>query len=246
MQYHEVKLNFNFASTIDGIDTSANQDPKAVLYVDYVYLDSDERRRFAQSSHEYLIEQLQYTGEESATIDQSVKKTVNYRLNMNHPVKYLVWVVRGAKHGQYTGADSADVANIGTYKEALAPIASAKLQLNGHDRFSERKGSYFNNVVPFQTCKAKPAAGIYMYSFCLRPDELQPSGTCNMSRIDAAMLNITYKKANVVVSGSSVAGILEEDVTATACQNLTGLRVFASNYNVLRIMSGMGGLAYSN
>lgn len=242
MQYHEVKINLQLASSVPGVSL-ADSDLTVQMYVDYVYLDTDERRRFAQVSHEYLIQQLQFTGDEAVSIG-TTSKTQNLRLNLNHPVKSLMWVVKGAKHGQYTAANASDYANVGTYAEALAPLKSAKLQLNGHDRFSERKGSYFNLVQPWQALRARAPAGVYMYSFSLKPDEHQPSGTCNFSRIDNATLSLTFKGANV--SGNTVATITGEDFTSTDAQNLTALKVFAENYNVFRIMSGMGGLAYSN
>ena len=241
LQYHEVKVHIELASSIDGVDTATTTDPKVAMYCDYVYLDVDERRRFAQSSHEYLIEQLQFTGEEPATIDTVAKKSTNVRLNLNHPCKYLAFVVKGSRHGQFAAGDTA---NIGTYAEALAPIASCKLTLNGHDRFSERRGSYFNLVQPYQTLKCHPRAGVYLYSFCLKPDEHQPSGSCNFSRIDNATLQITYKKANV--NSTQVNAIPDEDCTSNTATSLTSLCVYAVNYNVLRVMSGMGGLAYSN
>ena len=108
------------------------------------------------------------------------------------------------------------------------PVVVAKLQLNGQDRFSEREGSYFDVVQPSQHHSKRPDSGINVYSFALRPEEHQPSGSCNFSRIDNATLQL-------VLSNATVAG------TATA-----KVRVYATNYNVLRIMSGMGGLAYSN
>ena len=108
------------------------------------------------------------------------------------------------------------------------PVVTAKLQLNGQDRFSEREGSYFDVVQPFQHHTRTPDTGINVYSFALRPEEHQPSGTCNMSRIDNATLQL-------VLSSAAIGG----DDTAK-------VRVYATNYNVLRIMSGMGGLAYSN
>ena len=112
-------------------------------------------------------------------------------------------------------------------------VSKAKLQLNGHDRFSEREGRYFNLVQPFQHHENVPATGINVYSFGLKPEEHQPSGTCNMSRIDNAILQLTLT-ANAVRSHNSSA--------TRSCK----VRVYATNYNVLRIMSGMGGLAYSN
>jgi hypothetical protein len=108
------------------------------------------------------------------------------------------------------------------------PVVTAKLQLNGQDRFSEREGSYFDVVQPGQHHTRAPDTGINVYSFALRPEEHQPSGTCNFSRIDNAVLQL-------VLSSQTVGG------TATA-----KVRVYAVNYNVLRVMSGMAGVAYSN
>ncbi len=102
---------------------------------------------------------------------------------------------------------------------------TAKLQLNGHDRFSARKASYFRTCQPIQAGHKVPSKHIYCYSFALKPEEHQPSGTCNFSRIDNAKLIFT--RTSGTYSGDT-------------------LTVWAVNYNVLRIMSGMGGLAYSN
>ena len=271
LQYHEVKINIEFAQASDCF-FAANQVgaaaatplnlmvgslPYASLYVDYVYLDTEERRRFAQVSHEYLISQLQYTGVET-TNNASYK----VKLNFNHPTKELVWAVQpafvvdstaslqtlGKQWFNFTDAaytdPSAQNANPWEYLLAGAAggsqvrqsylvdagenaVASAKLQLNGHDRFSERLGSYFNLVQPYQHHTNIPARGINVYSFALLPEEHQPSGTCNMSRIDNATLQLTLTSASVANGGASI-------------------YLYAVNYNVLRIMSGMGGLAYSN
>ena len=304
----------------------------ASLYVDYVFLDTDERRRFAQNPHEYLITQLQFTGDES--VGSSSNKI---KLNFNHPVKELIWVVqpdqnvdycsslvcdallfkvlgaqpfnytdaidalpnaihafggpdsiaenknayidaRGLFHdagavdgvnpdgftgywhgnqnpnnqpnfgglevdteGKFTGGDhnqNSGVSDAGTFVMSetsldlhcwgLNPVVTAKLQLNGQDRFSEREGSYFSWVQPYQAHTRNPDEGINVYSFALRPEEHQPSGTCNFSRIDNATLQLVL--SNATVEGTKTAKV----------------RVYATNYNVLRIMSGMGGLAYSN
>ena len=164
------------------------------LWVDYIYLDTDERRRFAQVSHEYLIEQVQFTGDEAVTATNGKRVDLNY----NHPVKELVWVLLGTDQGgvagdepcQFTALDSTDI----------------KLQLNGHDRFTARRPEYFVNVQPFKhhthgpradrstvdgQTDGSPAQHIYVYSFALNPEELQPSGTCNFSRIDNATLVFT-------------------------------------------------------
>jgi hypothetical protein len=108
------------------------------------------------------------------------------------------------------------------------PIVTAKLQLNGQDRFTEREGTYFDLVQPYQHHTRAPDSGICVYSFALRPEEHQPSGSCNFSRIDNATLQLVL--SNATVQGTNTAKV----------------RVYATNYNVLRVMSGMGGLAYSN
>jgi hypothetical protein len=210
LQYHEVKINMTLdPKKIAGDKNCTISDAK--LLVNYLYLDTDERRRFAQVSHEYLIEQVQHTGVESeSTVDMS----------FNHPVKALFWTAYGS---------------------TSAALGNAKLQLNGHDRAAEQAHDYYHLVQPYEcglghsgkslnTSTRKWVSvvntgannNVGMYSFCLKPAEHQPSGTCNFSRIDNARLNI--------------AGV----------SSANNLYLFALNYNVLRIMSGMGGLAYSN
>ena len=212
LQYHEVKINITFAATSDlGTGSGGIKEAKilnASLWVDYIYLDTDERRRFAQVSHEYLIEQLQFTG-----IEDSASTT--HRLNLNHPVKELIWV------------NNQDV--IHNIWNVHSPLTSCKLQLNGHDRMAKRSGSYFTLVQPYQHHTNIPtinagadSSNINVYSFAIKPEDHQPSGTCNMSRIDNATLHIEGGTANYK------------------------LLIYAVNYNVLRIMGGMGGLAYSN
>jgi len=311
----------------------------ASLYVDYVFLDTDERRRMAQNPHEYLITQLQFTGDES--VGSSSNKI---KLNFNHPVKELIWVVQpdqnvdycsslvcdallfkvlGAQPFNYTDAidalpnaihafggpqalardsrayidvrglfndagaedayipgdftgywhgpndpynepnmggpavqypssmtnEAAILSTIGNYVEGsdhfkgestvsdagtfvltetslymhcwgLNPVVTAKLQLNGQDRFSEREGSYFSWVQPYQSHTRNPDEGINVYSFALRPEEHQPSGTCNFSRIDNATLQLVL--SNATVEGTKTAKV----------------RVYATNYNV-KILSAL-------
>jgi len=303
LQYHEVKINLDLRPIDECLwamkslsETSANQQVTAAynqslvaasLYVDYIFLDTDERRRMAQNPHEYLIEQLQFTGDES--VGSSSNKI---KLNFNHPCKELIWVVQpdanvdycaaytggellykvyGAQPFNYSDAVDAlpnslhafqtaaqakatisgdvfedfksgtdvtatsDAATFVLGEAALDmhcwgenPVVVAKLQLNGQDRFSEREGTYFGDVQPFQHHTRAPDSGINVYSFALRPEEHQPSGSCNFSRIDNATLQLVL--SNATVSGTNTAKV----------------RVYATNYNVLRVMSGMGGLAYSN
>ena len=295
LQYHEVKINIDFrpiceclfalAGTSSATQAYQQSLVAASLYVDYIFLDTDERRKMAQNPHEYLIEQVQFTGDES--VGSSSNKI---KLNFNHPCKELIWVVQpdanvdycdslvadsmlyktfGAQPFNYTDAIDAlpnsvaafggsdisagefadeasflgatngnNLSDAGTFilaETALDmhcwgenPVVTAKLQLNGQDRFSEREGSYFDTVQPFQHHTRAPDSGINVYSFALRPEEHQPSGSCNFSRIDNAVLQL-------VLSAGAVSG------TATA-----KVRVYAVNYNVLRVMSGMAGIAYSN
>lgn len=341
LQYHEVKFNLEFRAASECYwDNGTVTTPSLVagsLWVDYIYLDTDERRRFAQVSHEYLIEQLQFTG------DESVSATSNkIKLNFNHPCKELIWVVQPDSNVDATATDAVggrqwfnytdrvdesyfsgtpqdplgggmgtasalvgnfpyslpmtggvprvnqydgpgytspsglqqatNIANAGNgtlssigagsgvsnatgidglnfgdllanagdntelgWRSALRvfdnganPVVTAKLTLNGHDRFAERVGRYFNLVQPYQHHENVPATGINVYSFALKPEDHQPSGTCNFSRIDNATLSLT-------LTANAVSG-------TRSCK----VRVYAINYNVLRIMSGMGGLAYSN
>jgi len=208
LQYHEVKVVAEFASPEAGAKCNN-------LLVNYLYLDTDERRRFAQVSHEYLIEQVQHTGVETIGTGGDVSKSIT--LTFNPPVKALFWT---GLHADTTG-----------YK--------AKIQLNGHDRASEQAAMYFTGVQPYECglrhgnvsssteLSLAKVGQAGMYSFCLKPAEHQPSGTCNFSRIDNARLVLS-------------------NVTHDVATTTQSLYVFALNYNVLRIMSGMGGLAYSN
>lgn len=336
LQYHEVKINLDIrpideclwaVSTLNCESASSsnvrvtqayNQSLVAAsLYVDYVFLDTDERRRMAQNPHEYLIEQLQFTGDES--VGSSSNKI---KLNFNHPCKELVWVVQpdenvdycssldcnsllfrtlGAQPFNYTdavdalpnaihafggpdgvaaggqggsnvafvdasglfhdagaaevassnwwnnqggsgvaydgphlgfdGIANSGVSDAGTFVLAETsldlhcwgenPVVTAKLQLNGQDRFSEREGTYFDLVQPYQHHTRNPDTGINVYSFALRPEEHQPSGSCNFSRIDNATLQLVL--SNATVEGTKTAKV----------------RVYATNYNVLRVMSGI-------
>jgi hypothetical protein len=249
LQYHEVRIDFDLTSKFDKyLSTSTFK-----VWANYIYLDTEERRRFAQKGHEYLIEQVQHTGTDTVTAGA----TKQVRLSYNHPVKELVWcVAEGDSEGAqtmwnlsqndgmaevYVDCDSANVVvQAGQYGQPLFESAAGaasffeddagnletfKLVLNGQDRFKEQSGKYFNQVQPFQHHSGSPYAGVYSYSFALKPEEHQPTGTCNFSRIDNAQVAVKCR------SGGA------------ASKNLD---MFAVNYNVLRIQSGMGGLAFSN
>ena len=254
LQYHEVRLTLelnqlqnliwtNNPTILDAVNATGIV--AASIYVDYIYLDTDERRRFAQVAHEYLIEQLQFTGDESITSASN-----KIKMAFNHPCKEIVWVVqrdsfitcnpavidpwKGQQPFNYSDYWDRAALESGyaiSTVEGLAgynPVAVANIQLNGQDRFSQREGPYFNLVQPFQHHTNIPAVGINVYSFALNPEDHQPSGTCNFSRIDTANMQLTVTN-NTVGNG-----------------NTAKVRIYATNYNVLRIMAGMGGLAYSN
>ena len=193
LQYHEVKINVEFntlqylcnikpksgatGSAAGSVQSVLNKIGNAglvacSLYVDYVYLDTEERRRFAQVAHEYLIEQLQFTGTESVTSTSN-----KIQLSFNHPCKELVWVVQNPSYVDCNSALNSPWRY--TDSQLGNPVAVAKIQLNGQDRFTEREGSYFNFVQPFQHHTSTPATGINVYSFALKPEDLQPSGSCN-------------------------------------------------------------------
>jgi hypothetical protein len=107
---------------------------------------------------------------------------------------------------------------------------------NGHERQSSRRGSWYNQIVPFETAQSNPSAGIYLFSHALRTAEYQPSGTCNYSRVDNASLHLTFKSGG---AGTDVANVTSEDQTLDSVTDLTNLLIFAENYNVLRVMSGI-------
>ena len=242
LQYHEVKLLITFAA--EGTVPGVTEMKSCSVYVDYIYLDTDERRRFAQSSHEYLITQVQHQGGETIRVDENGEATTNVRLNFNHPTKLLAWVFRksSGRHGEYTC--SGDYGNVVT-SEVFDVLKSSRLLLNGHDRYSTRPGKYFNFVQPYLHMKTRPAAGIHSYSFSLSSNTTQPSGSCNLSRIDNATIVLTTKKAKTGATLKSAITDVENETLAIA-KDINQVLCFAENYNVLRIMSGMGGLAYSN
>jgi hypothetical protein len=307
LQYHEVRLDFDLSSEYTTCFTTTFN-----VWGNYVYLDTEERRRFAQKGHEYLIEQVQHTGTDSLNISglTGTGAGAQIRLSYNHPVKELIWCLTnnagfngkqlwdftsnagiggttlltlnpsnpvygafsstdypGPLYSPYnrvtsntfvttvpvsyaTGSpllvttsnvvapgeqwteDGTPGATTGSNAtrggQAVGPLASFRLILNGQDRFKDQSGKFFNQVEPMWHHSGNPYPGIYCYSFALKPEEHQPTGTCNFSRIDNAQVDVRVK-----------AGIVAANAANT-------LEMWAVNYNVLRIQSGMGGLAFSN
>ena len=348
LQYHEVKLHVQFrdlkecllqynctatgsgcckyADNILCTSTCPSVNLSDVsLYVDYIFLDTDERRRFAQLSHEYLIEQVQRTTEHIAIGSCSAKISLPF----NHPVKELIWVAQKnevaelRQHFNYTtgvspffyggnndanrfigeavaerllvGIDSYSKVNRGwdgtsfgtpptttswetnfnyptdpesndaawndpfviSMDHSYIPqnlIKQAHIKFNGQNRFSNRRGDYFNYTQPYYHHTRTPAAGINVYSFALRPEEHQPSGSCNFSRMDNSHIHLRIEegahdnKTFQIVNGAFIDKTCTPSTTTTNTtkQSPVKVTVYAVNYNVLRIMSGLGGLAYSN
>ena len=279
LQYHEVRLDCDVSS-----EFSTYFNPSVFnLWTNYVYLDTEERRQFAQKGHEYLIDQLQYTGAaalngaapDGGPTRTSQQVTYNSKITYNHPVKELVWcVTQNASGGKQlwdftsnaatpnnimlttdvtnnnlndltsnvfmpvsysTGTPvqmflSGAGANLSQWVEdgtsgSYGPVNDFKIIINGQDRMKEQYGKYFNQLQPYYHHTGNPYPGIYSYSFAIKPEEHQPSGTCNFSRVDNAQARLTLK---------------------TGIAPYSFLEMFAVNYNVLRIQSGMGGLAFSN
>jgi hypothetical protein len=279
LQYHEVKINleFNPASSMYQTNATGFTLPSlgaASLFIDYIYLDTDERRRFAQVSHEYLIEQLQYTVlslPPTPTTRSSSTSTILAKslygpfspLPMLLPVSsvdlsgstipmllmlpmalvflriltvvaWVSWLLTVLLFLFSILLEMPLVLSVLPLDLSRSWIleanctSKAKLQLNGHDRFVERDGRYFNLVQALPAPHQRPCYWYQRLFICIEARRKhQPSGTCNFSRIDNATLLLTLTP-NTIGAGSAL------------------INVYATNYNVLRIMSGMGGLAYSN
>jgi hypothetical protein len=264
LQYHEVRFNVTLGDattlvskgswpTIAAAAAVLPQIKEMSIYIDYIYLDVDERRRFAQDSHEYLIEQLQYGLQQTITT-----ASARIDLTLNHPVKELVWVFQD--HRKLDCSDTSAATASGNYLQPFSYndiVDRCRLQVNGQDRFDERFGDYFWKVQPYQhhsgggfwptrtavvdtttSSATDPLVfaapnPVNVYSFAIQPEEHQPSGTCNFSRIDTATLVFDSIKSGA-------------NGTYPSKAYPYNFRIYAVNYNVLRIMSGMGGLAYSN
>lgn len=213
LQYHEVELKIKTES-INALSGGITGNIDLFdIWVDYIFLDTEERRRFSQVKQEYLIEQLQMQ-EEGST---SSSKTS--RLNFSHPVKELIWTPKGNNR-------PATVNEGPTTPGVFSDNLTAKIQFNGTNRINNRDITYFTRVQVNQHHSGYGGIhnrdSIAVYSFSLNPEQHQPSGTCNFSKLD-------------------VAKIIHNQIPSS-----TGYYVYALNYNVLRIENGMGSLLYAN
>jgi hypothetical protein len=302
LQYHEVRIDFEFTPYYSNY---FGTNPIEV-WANYMYLDTNEREKFAKMNHEYLIEQVQHVAPDPAG-GSNENAPVLLRLQYNHPVKELIWCYTAPTVAQNPNSmwnfssnvgnvnvtcDLSKIALSGTtlaahwpgtpflyvptygssnltmtqntfvtvsnilsfsniavqsnvlagnvfwmesglpqassttgYGYEVGPLHQFKLLMNGTDRFVPQPGKYFNQYQTYRYHTGTPYPGIYVYSFALKPEELQPSGACNFSRIDIA-------QAAVYLKTGMPANLVQ--------------RMFAVNYNILRIQSGLGGLAFSN
>lgn len=203
------------------LDTSTSPQISEVrLYADYIFLDTIEQKEFAKANHRYLIEQLQYSGEESIPANTATKR---FPINFNLPVKELYWITQ--LDTVYLTNDLFNYSN--TVDPVLVPgnnMTSGLIYINGIERFSIRTGDYFRIIQPYQKHTRCPNNFVYSYSFAVSPEEHQPSGCSNFSKLNTKELFMN----------------LQSGLPSTT------LRVYGVNYNILRINSGMGGLAFSN
>lgn len=234
IQYQDIFINIQFnsfeklwTSNISSvackiIDTDIEFE-SATLLVNYIFLDCDERRYFAQNKHYYLIEQLQVISE---SIEEVKEENVIDMSSFNHPVKELIWVIQGVnvqlakQWANYSG-------EIKTFENPVPspPMVDALIRFEGLERFERKSEKYFRLVVPWKYHTAAPVDNyIYVYSFALQPEILQPSGTANFSRIDNPTLHLK----------------ISESV------DKSDINIYARNYNILRIINGISGVLFCN
>lgn len=232
LQHQDVRINLQI-KTFDSLWTSNDiENAKEILpdnisfnnislLVNYIFLDEDERRYFAQNKHFYLIEQLQHS---SQSIDTTRTENI-IELPFNHPVKELLWVIQGdnVKNKRQWTNYSGDVRDL-ISEEPRPPIVNSIIRFEGLERFELRKEEYFRIVLPWKYHTCVPSNFIYTYSFATDPEKLQPTGTANFSRIDRATLHL-----------QTIEELGQSDIS-----------VYAINYNIFRIVSGISGVLFAN
>lgn len=239
LQYHPIRINVKLRELqklfysdvlISNCDTAQVNQAKIVkmqLWGDYVNLDVEERRKFVSSTHEYLIEQVQYTNPLSITANQT---SANVRIEFNHPIREFIWVLQRSAMTQYH--EWFNYSSLASHETGIRTdlLASANIQLDGQDRFEARDAGYFRLVQPWQYHTTIPNDKyIYLYSFALRPEDMQPSGSMNASRIDSI---------NLLCS-------LTPDTSLSPPRGNATIIVYATNHNILRVINGFGGLIFT-
>lgn len=253
LQYHPIRINITIAPLQSlfyspqlilvpncSLTVNAANITSMMLWGEYVYLDIEERRRFVSQSHEYLIEQIQYTPPIGVT---SAQNQVNIQTDFNHPIKEFIFVARRDFMNQvHEFFNYSSLALNEPLPPSVAPflmpgqvrtdlIATALLQLDGYDRFQVRQAPYFRLQQPYDHHTTTPVQNfLYCYSLALRPEDAQPTGTLNASRIDAVNWQITM---NQTLN------------TAETSRGPCTIRVYATNYNVFRVVNGFGGVLFT-
>lgn len=229
LQHHNIQIDIEFRKFEELWISSDGKSPKgkynitnSSLYLENIYLDRAERIEFAKKEHKYLIKQLQIL---EHPIEQNLKN-IKIPIYFNHPVIELIWIYQNDDIKIRSSDRGNDWLN---YSMSLQspheePLHSGKLVFNGIDRIEEHTSKFFRLLQPYKRHTAIPDNYIYNYSFALQPEKNEPSGTCNFSRLDNAELNLNF-------NDNIPKGLI---------------RIYAVNYNVLRINSGMGGMIYSN
>ena len=240
LQYHQVRINITLAPLNKlwyriGLPNSSWQiAPASItsmeLWGDFVYLDVEERRRFVNTPMEYLIEQVQYTNPFPIT---AAATSATIKLDFNHPCREFIWVFHRndvLAQNEFFNWTSLSANDTGAVPTDL--MVDAVIQLDGQDRFDKRDATYFRLIQPYQRHTTIPVGSfLYCYSFAIRPEDIQPSGSLNASRIYNIVLQVTPNNA-IGVYPSQTRG----DMTCT---------VYATNHNILRILDGFGGLLFS-
>ncbi len=237
LQYHPIRLNItlrplnklfiNDTPTVRPCDKSATpvNITSMQLYGDYIHLDIEERRRFVANTHEYLIEQVQYT---SPYAIEPNAQTIQIPMEFNNPIRELYWVIQrdaSLNANQYFNYTNYTVGETAPSYQNL--ITTALLRIEGYDRFDIRKADYFRLVQPYQYHTVVPVNDfVYSYSFCFRPEDIQPSGSLNASRLNTMTLQ------------------LEMNIAVTPARGNANARIYALNHNILRIVDGFGGILF--
>lgn len=227
------------------VDCTA-QIASVLMWGEFVHLDTEERRRFVSTSHEYIIEQVQYTPPYSITPNQ---QTATIQVDFNHPIKEFIFMVQRDEltarnewfNYSHLGVDEPLPAFLQPYVNSNAPagrldlISSALLQLDGKDRFQPRPPTHFRLQQPYEHHTTTPVHSfLYNYSFALRPEDAQPTGTMNASRIDSIVWQLDM---NPLLTNPAI--------PATQQRGNCRVMIYAKNYNVFRVINGFGGLLFT-
>lgn len=234
LQYHDISINIELRSLNECFFAGNETDkPKptniidAKLYCNYIFLDTKERKNFAQSNHEYLITQHQ---KNSNNVINYSNNSLKVDLAFNLPVKTFYWTLqnREAQKMNKWHDFSLNPERLKTKKE-IEPLKSVEMKINGQDRFSERDAEHFRLVEPYNFGSSIPEKFMYTYNFGINPNSYQPSGAINFSRIDSSSMLFNFN--------------MNSDISET---NDIDIKIYAVNYNIFVISNGMGGVKYND